>query len=175
MLCHSKQSQGVDRMRVYGLEWPLIVIRSPSVQMTSGVFSLRDFYEQLTMVMKMGPLGMGLKSKPPQHYLLNTLLLLAFVRDLLAFGRVGDAHLNIPIGLEYPRRHFAGKVMGMIPGMAEMMPPGSEQEGMRRFKRMMTIMDSMTNDELDSDGKILSQQVQIPPTPTSQTPFTRGL
>jgi signal recognition particle GTPase len=53
----------------------------------------------------------------------------------------------------------AGKVMGMIPGMAEMMPPGSEQEGMRRFKRMMTIMDSMNNDELDSDGKILTQQV----------------
>lgn len=51
--------------------------------------------------------------------------------------------------------------MGMIPGMGpDVLPPGSEQEGTRRLKRMMTIMDSMTNDELDSDGKIFSQHVR---------------
>lgn len=50
--------------------------------------------------------------------------------------------------------------MGMIPGMGpDVLPPGSEQEGMRRLKRMMTIMDSMTNDELDSDGKLFTQHV----------------
>ncbi|KAI8048874.1 SRP54-type protein [Syncephalis plumigaleata] len=47
-----------------------------------------------------------------------------------------------------------GKVMGMMPGIPQELIAGTEQEGTRRFKRMMTIMDSMTNAELDSDGKI---------------------
>jgi signal recognition particle subunit SRP54 len=38
-----------------------------------------------------------------------------------------------------------GKVMGMMPGIPQELIAGTEQEGTRRFKRMMTIMDSMTN------------------------------
>lgn len=52
--------------------------------------------------------------------------------------------------------------MGMLPGFgADMMPQGAEQEGQRRLKRQMTIMDSMTNDELDSDGKLFTAQVCV--------------
>merc|ERR1740139_1214872 len=43
------------------------------------------------------------------------------------------------------------KVMSMIPGMgaSQPLPPGQEQAGTKRIKRFMTIMDSMTDDELD--------------------------
>ncbi|KJE91727.1 signal recognition particle [Capsaspora owczarzaki ATCC 30864] len=52
-----------------------------------------------------------------------------------------------------------GKIMGMIPGFdSELITKGSEQESMRRLKRCMTIMDSMTDTELDSDGKIFTTQ-----------------
>lgn len=69
-------------------------------RMSHGDFTLRDLYEQLQNVMKLGPLN---------------------------------------------------KVMSMIPGMAQQnLPAGSEQSGTQRLKRFMTIMDSMTDDELDS-------------------------
>jgi signal recognition particle subunit SRP54 len=69
-------------------------------RMQHGDFSLRDLYEQLQNVMKLGPLN---------------------------------------------------KVMSMIPGAQQAnMPPGFEQQGGERLKRFMTIMDSMTDDELDS-------------------------
>mmetsp|Transcript_15311 Transcript_15311/g.32918 ORF Transcript_15311/g.32918 Transcript_15311/m.32918 type:complete len:493 (+) Transcript_15311:239-1717(+) len=42
------------------------------------------------------------------------------------------------------------KVVGMIPGMAEMMPAGKEKEGAARMSKFCTIMDSMTDEELDS-------------------------
>jgi signal recognition particle subunit SRP54 len=38
-----------------------------------------------------------------------------------------------------------GKVMSMLPGIPQELIAGTEQEGTRRFKRMMTIMDSMTD------------------------------
>jgi signal recognition particle subunit SRP54 len=42
------------------------------------------------------------------------------------------------------------KVMSMIPGMNHnMLPAGYEKQGVQRIKRFMTIMDSMTDDELD--------------------------
>lgn len=42
------------------------------------------------------------------------------------------------------------KVMSMIPGIgANLIPKGNEQEGVNRIKRFMTMMDSMTDDELD--------------------------
>ncbi|SAM03981.1 hypothetical protein [Absidia glauca] len=44
------------------------------------------------------------------------------------------------------------KIMGAIPGMPADMLAGSEEEGSKRIKRMMCIMDSMTDMELDSDG-----------------------
>merc|ERR1719456_791722 len=69
-------------------------------RMEHGDFTLRDLYEQLQNVMKLGPLN---------------------------------------------------KVMSMIPGMNQVnMPPGFEQQGGERLKRFMTIMDSMTDEELDS-------------------------
>ncbi|CAO3587035.1 unnamed protein product [Absidia cylindrospora] len=44
------------------------------------------------------------------------------------------------------------KIMGAIPGMSPEMLAGSEEEGSNRIKRMMCIMDSMTDLELDSDS-----------------------
>merc|ERR1712137_1315679 len=43
------------------------------------------------------------------------------------------------------------QVMQMIPGMSQMLPQGVEQEGAKRIKRFMIMMDSMTDDELDCE------------------------
>jgi signal recognition particle subunit SRP54 len=43
-----------------------------------------------------------------------------------------------------------GKVMGMIPGMPDMLSGGQQEEGGNRLKRFMFMMDSMTDDELDN-------------------------
>ncbi|KAK9761146.1 Signal recognition particle [Basidiobolus ranarum] len=50
------------------------------------------------------------------------------------------------------------KVMGMMPGIPPELLKGSEQEGTNRIKSFMTMMDSMTEQELDGDGKVFSQQ-----------------
>ena len=53
------------------------------------------------------------------------------------------------------------QIMGMIPGFSQdFMTKGSEQESMARLKRLMTIMDSMNDNELDhKDGaKIFSRE-----------------
>ena len=42
-----------------------------------------------------------------------------------------------------------GSLMSMIPGMAQLMPEGSEKDGVGRIQIFLTIMDSMTDDELD--------------------------
>ncbi|KAK7207045.1 SRP54-type protein [Myxozyma melibiosi] len=68
-----------------------------------GIFTVRDLRDQMSNIMKMGPLS---------------------------------------------------KMAGMIPGMSQMMGQIGEEESDNRFKRMMYIMDSMTEKELDSDGKI---------------------
>lgn len=50
----------------------------------------------------------------------------------------------------------------MIPGFSQdFMTKGGEQESMARIKRLMTIMDSMSDNELDNrDGaKLFSKQV----------------
>jgi signal recognition particle subunit SRP54 len=49
-----------------------------------------------------------------------------------------------------------GKVMSMIPGLSNMIGPGKEKESVERIKRFMTIMDSFTGEELDSDMKIFA-------------------
>mmetsp|Transcript_56921 Transcript_56921/g.123160 ORF Transcript_56921/g.123160 Transcript_56921/m.123160 type:complete len:519 (-) Transcript_56921:120-1676(-) len=41
------------------------------------------------------------------------------------------------------------QIMQMIPGMSQMMPQGAEKEGVKRIKRFMVMMDSLTDDELD--------------------------
>jgi len=54
-----------------------------------------------------------------------------------------------------------GQIMGMIPGFSQdFMTKGSEQESMARLKRLMTIMDSMNEGELDGkDGaKIFARE-----------------
>ncbi|CAG8505263.1 876_t:CDS:10 [Paraglomus occultum] len=50
------------------------------------------------------------------------------------------------------------KMMQMMPGMSELNFEGSDELGAQRIKRLMTIMDSMSNAELDSDGKIFIHQ-----------------
>ncbi|KAG9295391.1 hypothetical protein G9A89_013420 [Geosiphon pyriformis] len=50
------------------------------------------------------------------------------------------------------------KMMQMMPGMSELNFQGSDEMGAQRIKRLMTIMDSMNESELDSDGKIFQQQ-----------------
>jgi len=46
------------------------------------------------------------------------------------------------------------KMMSMIPGMPQELLAGSDEEGGMRLKRMIFIADSMTAEELDSDGMI---------------------
>lgn len=44
-----------------------------------------------------------------------------------------------------------GQIMGMIPGFSsDFMTKGNEQESMARLKKLMTMMDSMNDEELDS-------------------------
>lgn len=53
------------------------------------------------------------------------------------------------------------QIVGMIPGFSQyIMPKGSEEESVARLKRLMTIMDSMNDGELDSrDGtRLFSKQ-----------------
>ena len=76
-------------------------------KLEAGIFTLRDMYEQLSMMMQMGPIS---------------------------------------------------KVLGMMPGLNSDMFQGSDAEATARLRRCLVIMDSMTNGELDSDGKIFTSQ-----------------
>ncbi|KAL2255538.1 hypothetical protein VTK26DRAFT_3163 [Humicola hyalothermophila] len=60
------------------------------------------------------------------------------------------------------------KMAGMIPGMSNMMQGMDDEEGSLKLKRMIYICDSMTEKELDSDGKIFVEQ------PTRMTRVARG-
>uniref|UniRef100_A0A1J3GVJ3 Signal recognition particle 54 kDa protein n=1 Tax=Noccaea caerulescens TaxID=107243 RepID=A0A1J3GVJ3_NOCCA len=54
------------------------------------------------------------------------------------------------------------EVMQMLPGMnAEMMPKGHEKESQAKIKRYMTMMDSMTNEELDSSSTKLFNESRM--------------
>ncbi|KAJ3090769.1 Signal recognition particle [Quaeritorhiza haematococci] len=50
------------------------------------------------------------------------------------------------------------KVMSMMPGFPQELLQLSDREGSARLKRFMCMMDSMTDEELDSDAKMFSQQ-----------------
>jgi signal recognition particle subunit SRP54 len=60
------------------------------------------------------------------------------------------------------------KMAGMIPGMSNMMQGMDDDEGSLKLKRMIYICDSMTDKELDSDGKLFVEQ------PTRMTRVARG-
>ncbi|KZV86554.1 signal recognition particle protein [Exidia glandulosa HHB12029] len=49
------------------------------------------------------------------------------------------------------------KIASMIPGLPAEMLEGSDEDGARRLKRMVFITDSMTAQELDSDGSLFMQ------------------
>lgn len=77
-----------------------------------GTFSIRDWREQLSNIMSMGPLS---------------------------------------------------KLAGMIPGMGQMLSGGgggNDEESGQKMKRMIYITDSMTREELDSDGSIFYAPVK---------------
>ncbi|KAK8186899.1 signal recognition particle 54 kda protein-like protein [Phyllosticta capitalensis] len=82
-----------------------------------GIFTIRDLREQLSGIMKMGPLS---------------------------------------------------KMAGMIPGLSGMMGGMDDEEGSMKLKRMIYICDSMTDAELDSDGKCFTEQ------PSRMTRVARG-
>lgn len=82
-----------------------------------GVFTVRDLRDQLSNIMKMGPLS---------------------------------------------------KMAGMIPGLGQMMNGMDDEEGGMKMKRMIYICDSMTEKELDSDGKMFIDQ------PTRMTRIAHG-
>ncbi|KAG0641528.1 SRP54-type protein [Tuber brumale] len=60
------------------------------------------------------------------------------------------------------------KMAGMIPGLSQMMGDVGDEEGSMKLKRMIYIMDSMTEKELDSDGKCFTDQ------PTRMTRIAHG-
>lgn len=60
------------------------------------------------------------------------------------------------------------KMAGMIPGLGAMMNGMDDAEGSQKMKRMIYICDSMTNKELDSDGKLFIAQ------PTRMTRVAHG-
>ncbi|KAF2469616.1 signal recognition particle protein [Lindgomyces ingoldianus] len=83
----------------------------------SGIFTIKDLRDQLSNIMKMGPLS---------------------------------------------------KMAGMIPGLSNMMGGMDDEEGGAKLKRMIYICDSMTEKELESDGKMFVDQ------PTRMTRVARG-
>ncbi|KAH8970087.1 hypothetical protein BDL97_02G069300 [Sphagnum fallax] len=54
------------------------------------------------------------------------------------------------------------QVMSMIPGFSqELMPKGRENESQAKIKKFMTMMDSMTNEELDSSNPKLMTETRV--------------
>ncbi|CAJ2645925.1 unnamed protein product [Trifolium pratense] len=54
------------------------------------------------------------------------------------------------------------EVFSMLPGFsAELMPKGREKESQMKVKRYMTMMDSMTNEELDSSSPKLMNESRM--------------
>jgi signal recognition particle subunit SRP54 len=98
-----------ELMKVFQEAIPMDKAPELAQRLSEGKFTLRDMYEQLGNIMKMGPLN---------------------------------------------------KVMEMMPGMSNIMPQLKGNDGNQKIKIMMTIMDSMTDDELDS-LKPIKEQTRI--------------
>ncbi|XP_059907509.1 signal recognition particle subunit SRP54 isoform X1 [Gadus macrocephalus] len=103
-----------------------------------GQFTLRDMYEQFQNIMKMGPFGQIMVS--------------GWIHTLCVCVCVCVCVLGL--GLQCITDCFLGLFQGMIPGFGtDFMSKGNEQESMARLKKLMTIMDSMNDQELDNkDG-----------------------
>lgn len=57
------------------------------------------------------------------------------------------------------------KIAGMIPGMGDLLSAGGaggEEDAGKRMKRLLYIMDAMTTEELDSDGKMFQNTPKAP-------------
>ncbi|CAI8024514.1 Signal recognition particle 54 kDa protein [Geodia barretti] len=96
-----------------------------------GQFTLRDMYEQFQNIMKMGPFNQII-GKPVEPY-----------------------HIVIPL------KNSTHENMVMIPGFSpDFMSKGNERESMAKLKRLMTMMDSMNDQELDhpNGAKLFSKQ-----------------
>jgi len=93
-------------MRTFQEVLPMDKAPELAQRLSEGKFSLRDMYEQLQNIMKMGPLN---------------------------------------------------KVMENMPGMSHIMPLLKGTDGNARLKMMINILDSMTDEELDSDKPIKEQ------------------
>ena len=53
-----------------------------------------------------------------------------------------------------------GSIMGMIPGLANVMPQGAAKDGTKNVEYFLTVMDSMTDDELDSKVKLTETRIK---------------
>ncbi|XP_077861434.1 signal recognition particle subunit SRP54 [Saccoglossus kowalevskii] len=81
-----------------------------------------------------------------------------FVSKLLGMGdieglidKVSELNLDDNEELINKLKHGKKRVQSMIPGFgSDFLSKGNEQESMARLKRLMTIMDSMNDEELDS-------------------------
>ncbi|KAF6159552.1 hypothetical protein GIB67_032323 [Kingdonia uniflora] len=55
-----------------------------------------------------------------------------------------------------------GQVISILPGInLELMPKGREKESQAKIKRYMTMMDSITNEELDSSSPKIMNNLRI--------------
>ncbi len=98
-----------------------------------GQFTLRDMYEQFQNIMKMGPIS---------QIMVNPHRWVAITNEQLINGGFYEHQ-------------------GMIPGFSQdLITKGGEQESVARLKKLMTMMDSMNDGELDNqDGaKLFSKQ-----------------
>ncbi|KAJ3103432.1 hypothetical protein HDU97_010178 [Phlyctochytrium planicorne] len=95
--------------------------------------------------------------------------LIETVKDMGAMEGSKDLMKNIEAGVFTLRDMYQqfqnilnmgsmSKMMGMMPGIPQEMLNFSEKEGADRIKKFLCMLDSMTEQELDSDGKIFAQQ-----------------
>lgn len=105
-------------------------------KLEKGEFTVRDLKDQLATVMGMCVAGSFLRSSRSTAFELLT----------------GECRA-------YAYRGPLSNLASMIPGMSEMMGGGGEEDVSRRMKRVAFIFDSMTTEELDSDGSLFRDSV----------------
>lgn len=117
-------------------------------RMTEGVFTLRDMYEQFSNIMVRAP-------AVPYDVVYLILLECETVCwcVLLATDALISRILRRVRSLScYQKMGSLTSIMSMIPGLSEnLIPKGKEKEGQQRLKRFCCMMDSMTDEELDTN------------------------